>query len=528
MHARSRSVVVALVLTGCPGSASDGSGGIQTGPSPDETGDSDSTGGPDGSSDDTAPPTSTTPTTDPTTLTSSTDPTGPTTPGDSSSGGGMLDCDGDVLDTLPIDASGWVPRECTPFDIQGAWYCFDDGMTDTSCVDGATPFQNDGMCLSGTALGPMPSTWGGGIGLSLNESGGAMSMKMPYDAEAHEVVGFAVEVSGDTGSNELRIGFTGTAAPTGPSPFVPVPGAGSYEIMLADALVPASWNVPEAGDTVDPTSIYDVQVQIAADGVAGPFDFCITSMTPILAGGGDTEGDDQPPPYGDEVCGQFATITLTDQYLVHNNVWNDAVAASGGSQCISALWDGDSDVAGFVVEPSFSLDTPAPGSYPSLIYGWHYNYAVPGSYDPQTIASIDAIPSTWSWDVPNAGRWNVAYDLWVHADDGATTPNGGLEIMIWTATRDTSPIGTDQGYTVDVGGGTWEVWYGSAGAWNTVTYRRTANTSSVDMDLLPFVEHAVSEGWAQNGWYLLGVEAGFEIWESDETMTTTSFHVHVE
>jgi Glycosyl hydrolase family 12 len=448
-------------------------------------------------------------------------------PGGAGAGGGLM-CTGEVLETLPIDASGWIPRECTIFDVQGAWYCFDDGVTATSCEAGKTPYASGGMCLSGTTLGATPGTWGGGIGVSLNETGGPNSIKEAYDAASHDVVGFAIEITGDTGGNELRVGFTSSATPMGASPFVPVPGPGSYDIMIADALVPANWNVPNAGEAANPAAIYDIQVQIDGNGVAAPFDFCISSLTPVLSGEGGTGGGggQMPPPYGDEVCGDFATITLPGTYLVHNNVWNGAVP--DGAQCIRALWDGASDVAGFVVEPNFNVGSSQPGSYPAIIYGWHYEYSVPSPYVAQQIQSINSIPSEWGYSVPAAGQYNVSYDLWVHPQQDPPNPNGGLEIMIWTTTRDVVPIGGNQGYTVGFGGAEWEVWYGSAGAWNTVTYRRVTNTSSVDMDLLPFVEHAVGQGYAQDSWYLLGVEAGFEIWEGNQAMTSSYYQVSVE
>jgi hypothetical protein len=298
--------------------------------------------------------------------------------------------------------------------------------------------------------------------------------------------------------------------------------------MLVDALVPESWDVPNAGAGVDATAIYDVQVQIDGNGVAAAFDVCIAALTPILAEGGTDSGEppDMPPPYGDEICGDFATITLPNTYLVHNNVWNDAVPSD--AQCIRALWDGASDVAGFVVEPAFDVGVTAPGSYPSIIYGWHYDYDDPSGYAALPVDAISSIESQWGYDVPDAGRYNAAYDVWVHPQSGPATPDGGLEIMIWTRTRDATPIGADQGYTVDIAGATWEVWYGSPGGWNTATYRRVTNTDEVDMDLLPFVEHAVDAGWAQGDWYVLGVEAGFEIWEQYEEMTTSWFEVHVE
>jgi hypothetical protein len=433
-----------------------------------------------------------------------------------------------VLDTLPIDSTGWIPLACTPYDIQGAWYCFDDGKTMTSCMPGKAPYKSGGMCLSGTALGPVDGAWGGGIGVGLNESGGVNSVKKAYDATAQNIVGFSVEISGDTGGNELRVGFTGAAMPSGPSPFVPVPGPGKYDVMFADALVPKNWMVPNAGATPDPKSIFDVQVQIASD-KAAPFDFCITKLTPIVSGSASSSSGGPGmmlTPYGQDNCDAFGTITLPGQYLIHNNVWNPAVPA--GAQCTGALWDQNDDAAGFVAKPNFDTNSGIPGSYPSIIYGWHYNYPVPAPYKtPKQVSAVSSIPSTWKYDVPASGQYDVSYDMWVNPQQGPANPNGGLEVMVWTATRDAQPIGANQNYTFNANGADWEVWYGSPGSWNTVTFRRVTNASSVDMDLLPFVAHAVQKGWAQNNWYMLSVEAGFEIWKGSSPMTTTYYKVAV-
>jgi len=272
-----------LALGACPGddSSNDDANTAPTGltASPSgtesgETGESGATAGSDDSADATATATATT--------TNTTTPADTGDTGDETGDPDTLDCQGEPLETLPIDSTGWIPADCTIFEIQGAWYCFDDGVTENSCMVGETPYENNAMCLSGMAMGPVKGAWGGGIGVTLNETGGAMSMKMPYDAAAQGIVGFAIEISGETGGNELRVGFTGAAEPAGVSPFVAVAGPGSHDVMLADAIVPEEWMLPESGTAPDPAAIYDVQVQIATDGFTAPFDFCITSITPIV------------------------------------------------------------------------------------------------------------------------------------------------------------------------------------------------------------------------------------------------------
>jgi hypothetical protein len=64
--------------------------------------------------------------------------------------------------------------------------------------------------------------------------------------------------------------------------------------------------------------------------------------------------------------------------------------------------------------------------------------------------------------------------------------------------------------------------------WNTITYLMTTATSSVThLDLQPLVAYAVSQGYIQDTWYLIGVEAGFELWRGGAGLATDSFSVKV-
>jgi hypothetical protein len=116
---------------------------------------------------------------------------------------------------LPIDADGWVARECNERGIQGPWYCYADGIATSSCVDGTVPYRaGAGMCISGsTIVDTTYAAWGAGIALGLNESGDmggtAASVKSAYNATMNGVTGFEVEITGTTGNLPIRIGFTG-------------------------------------------------------------------------------------------------------------------------------------------------------------------------------------------------------------------------------------------------------------------------------------------------------------------------------
>ena len=442
-------------------------------------------------------------------------------------------CSNANLMTLPIDEAGWVARECNDRNIQGAFYCYTDNINPTSCppaaMDGTRPppFRaGSGMCIQGNlTVDPTYAAWGAGLGLSLNDAGAPTFVKEAYNATSNSVTGFRLEIAGDTGGRPLRVGFTTSAMPTGAQPFVEFPaGVPSLEVNIADALVPTSWTTdPNAGLQADPTAVFDMQVQIPGGDVAADYDFCITSVTPMTSG---------PPvggtlmPFGAQACQNLGTVELPGRYMVQNNLYN----ANGGTQCTQALWD-NAGSAGFVVNPvNVNVMTGgAPASYPSVVLGWHYGRFY-GSYSAaRRLDSLTGIPSSWNFTVPANGRYNASYDAWIHPTNAnPATPGGGVELMIWVNQRDTTPIGT-VGPTVEIGGQSWAVWYGAnAGGWSTVSYVRSGNTSSItNLDLLPFFVDAAMRNYTTGSSYLLGVQAGFEIWEQNQSMTTNSYSVAI-
>ncbi len=100
--------------------------------------------------------------------------------------------------------------------------------------------------------------------------------------------------------------------------------------------------------------------------------------------------------------------------------------------------------------------------------------------------------------------------------------------MIWTNHRDTVPIGSIVAQSVSLAGGSWEVWYGqNSRGWNTVSYVNISNPTSISLDVAEFINEAVTRGYAGGGDYLLGVQAGFEIWRSSVEMRTNAFTISI-
>jgi hypothetical protein len=435
--------------------------------------------------------------------------------------------------SIPIDATGWVAAQCNDYGIQGAFYCFDDMINASGCSAGEPPWTASGMCLNGvTTVDTTFAAWGAGIGFSLNDSGegadGMASVKRAFDATAVGIIGFSITLSGDTDGLPVRIGFTGTAdAADSVAPHVEVPGVAgtpqTYEILIDDALVPEEWDACEgAACFADPASLFDIQVQIVGGNAASNYSFCVDAITPITDGSVPSTMGGNLTAYGGDVCANFDTISV-GPFMVQNNAYN------GANHCIQALWD-NGDVAGFNLS-GVSANAPAggaPASYPSLVYGWHVDGQYHGGYQSaRAISSIGSMPSDLTVTVPGAGRYNASYDNWLGADPNAPNESGTLEHMIWLNYRDTTPIGS-QVDTVELAGTQWVVWYGPNLSWNTVSYVRATNTSSVsNLDLMEFINDSVSRGYVGGSDYVLGVQAGFEIWESSQNFSVDRFKVSV-
>jgi len=96
--------------------------------------------------------------------------------------------------------------------------------------------------------------------------------------------------------------------------------------------------------------------------------------------------------------------------------------------------------------------------------------------------------------------------------------------MIWLNRQGSiQPVGSRIA-TVNIAGGTWEVWYGNIG-WNVISYVRTSTTNSLSFAVDEFFRDAVGRGYAQRAWYLTSIQAGFEPWVGGAGLAVNNFSV---
>jgi Glycosyl hydrolase family 12 len=209
-------------------------------------------------------------------------------------------------------------------------------------------------------------------------------------------------------------------------------------------------------------------------------------------------------------------------YAIMNNEWH-----SGAAQCITT--DGR---AGFtVVNSSIASRNGTPGGYPFIYKGCHWGACTHGSGLPIQVSGIHpgTVVTSWSTTQPRGSSvYNVAYDIWFNQAPTTAGQPDGAELMIWLNHHGhVHPAGSLVASNVSIGGHDYHVWFRQRG-WNTITYTMTTGATSVShLDLRALVADAVSRGYIASSWYLIGVEAGFELWRGGTGLATNSFWVNV-
>jgi Glycosyl hydrolase family 12 len=231
-------------------------------------------------------------------------------------------------------------------------------------------------------------------------------------------------------------------------------------------------------------------------------------------------------------CARASPATLCDSqtlavsggaYTLQNNEWGSAAR-----ECITTNGGTGFRVATSSIAHAIS---GGPGGYPSLYKGCHWGACTSGSGLPIQVSGIRAGTVTTSWRTTQPGGrsvYNVAYDVWFSKTPTAGGHPHGAELMIWlNQSGQVHPAGSQLASGVSIGGRSYDVW-GRVSGGRTISYAMTSGATSVShLDLQPLVTDAVSRGYIRSSWYLIDVEAGFEIWQGGAGLGTKSFSVSV-
>jgi hypothetical protein len=215
------------------------------------------------------------------------------------------------------------------------------------------------------------------------------------------------------------------------------------------------------------------------------------------------------------LCDQFATVDSSG-YVIMNNRWG-----SPGPQCINTT------ATGFTItqQDGMGNTSGAPASYPAIYLGCHYTRCSQTTTLPRVINQIGSAPTQVSVSYPSSGTWNAAFDIWLNATNDVSGVQD-TEIMIWLNRQGSiQPIGSVSG-TVNLAGRSWQVWTGSNGQNNVVSYLfQGSPLTNFNADVMEFVRDTISRGsqWGNSNWWLTSIQMGFEPWIGGVGLTVNSF-----
>jgi Glycosyl hydrolase family 12 len=231
---------------------------------------------------------------------------------------------------------------------------------------------------------------------------------------------------------------------------------------------------------------------------------------------------------GTTMCQPYGTAAVAGgAYTVQHDEWGSSAA-----ECVSTTGAADLTVT------KSALANPAdgdPGSYPSIYAGCNWGDCTKGGLtaDPLRLNDIrsGAVTTSLATVDPPGGAYDVSYDIWINRTPATSGAPDGLEVMVWLNSHGgVQPAGDQVARGVQAGGHDYDVWYSAdAGNGPCVTYvMTTALTTVRNLDLAPLLADAGQRGYADPSWYLIAVEAGFEIWHGGQGLTASAFSVTLD
>ncbi|MFG1610981.1 cellulose binding domain-containing protein [Actinoplanes sp. NPDC049265] len=213
------------------------------------------------------------------------------------------------------------------------------------------------------------------------------------------------------------------------------------------------------------------------------------------------------------ICEQYGSTTIQNRYVVMNNRWG-----TSAEQCI------DVTSTGFTIasQQGTGNTSGAPVSYPAVYYGCHYTNCSPGTELPKRVSEISGLTSSITYRYVSGATYDAAYDIWLDPTpriDG----NNAMEIMIWFNRQGgIQPIGSPVG-TTTIGGRSWQVWQGSNGSNNVISYVAPSPITGWNFSVLDFISDVRNRGAITSSWYLTSLQAGFEPWIGGAGLAVESF-----
>lgn len=206
----------------------------------------------------------------------------------------------------------------------------------------------------------------------------------------------------------------------------------------------------------------------------------------------------------------FKAVTAPDGATL----WLNPDRYGGGTMCPSNS-DGKTD---FTV---VSGGTPkaADGdvqAFPDLVYGCTSSKCIPGSGLPKRASALVDPRGTVSLTATASDEWDAVYDIWFNKANAVGPPTGAEVLIMLNEKNKGFPTGVAKSKETIDGTSWWMLHYNQSSdghTWHFVEFRRVTSVNTASgLAFVPFIKQAESIGQLSSGWYMTGIDTGFEIW----------------
>jgi len=220
-----------------------------------------------------------------------------------------------------------------------------------------------------------------------------------------------------------------------------------------------------------------------------------------------------------------------DRYWVRNDFWGTdgmCMSNSGKQPNFTVVKAGHNKLHGAVM------------AFPYIITGCSWGICTKNSGLPAKASTLKDPKSSWSINAKARGIWDASYDLWFSKTRITNGQATGAELMIWLNSSNIAPANKKKPLMIDGTKWYFDTWKTPARggySWRYIQFRRVHPTSHVrNLDLGAFIRAAEriqvprvqgTGPLVRRNWYLMNIEAGFELTRGGAGLATNNFSAHL-
>jgi hypothetical protein len=261
----------------------------------------------------------------------------------------------------------------------------------------------------------------------------------------------------------------------------------------------------------------------------------LPTLTPASAASAGSAGS---APASKTLCHRYQHINVhsaqsarQDRYWVRNDYWGSTgmcMSNSGMQPNFTVVKAGHNQLHGAVM------------AFPYIFTGCSWGICTKGSGLPAKASTLKDPESSWSINAKAGGIWDASYDLWFSRHRITNGQATGAELMIWLNSSNIAPASKKKPLMIDGTKwyfDTWKTPVRGGFSWRYIQFRRVHPTSHVrNLDLGAFIRAAEQirvprvQGTGplvRPRWYLMNIEAGFELTRGGAGLATTRFSAHL-